>query len=247
MSGTQSPGEKFISLQISEAHSRLQKLEVKDRQYWIAMVALMLLLVAAMFVLTTPGIADSIVALKSLKVAVWFLLGLVFVFGITALRKQRTFAQVRRELSSELAVIAAAEMLNINNMKAGPDEDRREAPRAACNQRVNVSAHGSEGPQYFYGRIIDICEHGIGAIIPAILAPGQEVVLEFSLHDEETLQNSIDPARRNAKPIKVGAIVRQRSGFRYGFNFVAPSESDVQEIESYRGTGKVVSIAARVP
>jgi hypothetical protein len=197
----------------------------------------MLALAVALFAFTLPGVAGSILIGKPLTLAVRSLLLLVVLFGLKALRNQRNLAQMRRELSSELAVIAASETLKIA-VNPSPEVERRSLPRAACDQKLTVSAQGADGQQPYYGRIIDICEHGMGAIVPGVLTPGQDVVLQFSLADEAEQFSGPVPVKRNLekppKELKLSAIVRQRSGFRYGFNFVAMSDSDRAEIEKYR-------------
>jgi hypothetical protein len=239
-------GGKFVSMHIGEAHDRLHQLDIQERQHWAAAITIMLALSVALFAFTLPGVAGAVLIGRMLTLAVRALLLLVILFGMRALRNQRKLANMRRELSSELAVIAAAETLNIA-INPGPKVERRELPRAACDQKLTVSAQGADGQQQFYGRIVDICEHGIGAIVPGVLTPGQDVVLQFWLSDEAEQFRGPVPVKRNlekpSKEFKLSAIVRQRSGFRYGFNFVAMSDSDRDEIERYRVGDSVINVA----
>lgn len=247
MNMTESPVDgKFVSTHIGAAHDRLYQLDIRDRQHWAAAVTIMLALAVALFAFTLPG---AVLIGRPLVLAVRALLLLVALFGLRALRNQRSLAQMRRELSSELAIIAASETIKIAS-DPGPDVERRGLPRAPCDQRLTVAAQGADGWQRFYGRIIDICEHGMGAIVPGVLTPGQDVVLQFSLLDEaEQFSGPVrvkrNPEKAPPKEFKLSAIVRQRSGFRYGFNFVAMSEADRAEIEKYRVGENVVSVAAR--
>jgi hypothetical protein len=243
-----SGGGKFVSMQIGEAHDRLHQLDMQDRHHWAAAITIMLALSATLFAFTLPGIGGAIHIGKLVALSVRALLLLVTLFGLNALRNQRKMAQMRREVAAELAVIAAAETLHIA-INPGREVERRDVPRAACDQKLTVLAQAADGKQQLYGRIVDICEHGMGAIVPGVLAPGQDVILQFSLSDEAEQFRGPMPARQNLeKPpreFKLSAIVRQRSGFRYGFNFVAMSDSDRAEIERYRAGDKVVSIAGK--
>ncbi len=237
MGKIQTPGDaKVVSTQINEAHQRLSELDIKDRRHWVATVIVLVVLAVTLYALTFPMVVDVVLSGDTIKLTVRLLLVCVVVFGFLALQRQRVFAARRREAASEIAVITASETLRAENGKPGPEVERRGAVRIGCNQRVTVRTHNSEGLEVYYGRVLDICEHGLGAIVPSMMEPGQEVLLEFSL---------IDSPRTPSAPLKVSAIIRQRSGFRYGFNFVALSESDRGQIASYRNADRVVSIAGR--
>ncbi len=237
MNETQTPGDaKLVSTQINEAHERLRQLETKDRRHWIAAVIVITVLAATAYAGTFPAVAQTLLSGNSAKVAVRTLALLAAVFAMVALQRQRFFAVRRREAASEIAVIPAAETLRAGMGKPGAETERRGAVRVGCNQRLVVRTHDSDGLEVYYGRILDICEHGLGAIVPSVMESGQEVLLEFSL---------IDSSRTPSTPLKLSAIVRQRSGFRYGFNFVAIGETAREQIESYRGADRVVSIKGR--
>ncbi len=241
MDDKESPKEKFVSMQIGEAHERLHRLEVRDRRHWAAMIAVLLSIAVALYSFTLPDVADSILSGKPLRYAVRSLLVLVLLFAIRALREQRRMAQQRRELASELAVIAASETLQIAMRNGGAAIERRATPRTPCEQRLSVTVQGSHGSQHYYGRMIDIGEHGIGAIVPCVLSPEQQVLLEFSLDDEELVEAAA--FIKKSKPLKASAIVCQRSGFRYGFNFVSISEADQAQIRAFYRNENVIDIA----
>lgn len=243
MDGKESPEGKFISMQIGDAHERLRRLEVKDRRHWAATITVLLSIAVALYSFTLPNVADSVLSGKPLRYAVRSLLFLVLLFAMRALREQRKTAQKRRELASELAVIAASETLKIAMGNGAPAIERRATPRSVCEQRLNVTAQGPDGVQHYYGRMIDISETGVGAIVPGLLSPGQEVVLEFSLVEEELAEAGA--STKDSKPLRVTAIVCQRSGFRYGFNFVKISDADQAQIHAFRRSDNVVSIVAK--
>lgn len=66
------------------------------------------------------------------------------------------------------------------------------------------------------GRIVDVSEAGLAAILKIEISLDQVVRLEFKL---------------SLGLVSVRALVRQRNAFRYGFQFVEP-DSDAQELIS---------------
>ena len=57
------------------------------------------------------------------------------------------------------------------------------------------------------GRTLDVSETGISAVLPVELLIGEAVRLEI---------------RSRLEPVTVGAVVRNRNVFRYGFQFEQP-------------------------
>ena len=62
-------------------------------------------------------------------------------------------------------------------------------------------------PTYIYGRIRDISEDGVGAMIPCSLFISEQVTLVFSMGD--------------GREGTMSAIVRHCHGFLYGFEFIS--------------------------
>ena len=91
--------------------------------------------------------------------------------------------------------------------------------RFSLDSRICVSRPGQRYP--LYGRTLGISEAGISALLAADLDPGTSLQLEFLL-----------PSHR--KPLTVRAIVRNRSGARYGFEFLSLSEEQRQAISDFR-------------
>jgi c-di-GMP-binding flagellar brake protein YcgR len=91
--------------------------------------------------------------------------------------------------------------------------------RFPLDARVSVSRSGQRYP--LYGRTLGISEAGISALLAADLEVGQNVHLEFALPS-------------NRKTLTVRAIVRNRSGARYGFEFLTLSEEQRQAISNFR-------------
>ena len=86
-------------------------------------------------------------------------------------------------------------------MQPGMKLDARRAPRIRLE--VDVSIHSQEAGE-IAGRTLDISESGISATLPVEFLIGEVVKLEI---------------RSRLKPVMVGAVVRNRNVFRYGFEF----------------------------
>jgi len=86
-------------------------------------------------------------------------------------------------------------------------QDRVEArlyPRFKLD--ANLKIHSETG-ELLSGYALDI-ESGVSAMLPIEVAMGEVVVLDFELP---------------LGPVSVGAVVRERNAFRYGFQFVQPN------------------------
>jgi hypothetical protein len=89
-------------------------------------------------------------------------------------------------------------------LQPGMKLDARRAPRIRLE--VDVSIYSQEAGEVA-GRTLDISESGISATLPVELLIGEVVKLEI---------------RSRLKPVMVGAVVRNRNVFRYGFEFEQP-------------------------
>jgi hypothetical protein len=85
--------------------------------------------------------------------------------------------------------------------------DGRRHPRYRLETDIRVYPRNSEVVR---GHTVDISESGISAMLPMEVPIGEVVRLEFSLPTGE---------------VDVHALVRQRSAFRYGFQFVEVSSA----------------------
>jgi hypothetical protein len=85
---------------------------------------------------------------------------------------------------------------------ADPQAEARRHPRFKMDIEVTIFSH-TMGK--VIGRTVDISESGIAAILRTETPLGELVQLSFSLPLGE---------------VEIGALVRQRSAFRYGFEFV---------------------------
>jgi hypothetical protein len=86
--------------------------------------------------------------------------------------------------------------------------DARRHPRFKVEVDIRVYPHDSAVVR---GHTVDISESGIAAMLTAEVPIGEVVRLEFTLPAGE---------------VEVYAMVRQRSAFRYGFQFVQSPEAE---------------------
>ena len=86
-------------------------------------------------------------------------------------------------------------------MQTGTKAETRRSPRIRLEIDVNIY---SQKAGLVPGRTVDISESGIAAVLPVELPIGEVVRLEI---------------RARLDPVTVGAVVRNRNVFRYGFEF----------------------------
>jgi len=83
----------------------------------------------------------------------------------------------------------------------------RRYPRFAIDVRLQVRMFQSGEFRSCWGRSTELSQDGIGATLTGELETGEIVSLEI-------------PLPLSAQPLKVRAIVRYRTGLRYGFEFL---------------------------
>ena len=89
-------------------------------------------------------------------------------------------------------------------MQPATETKARRSPRILLDVDVNIY---SQKAGLVPGRTLDISESGIAVMLPVELPIGEAVKLEISFPLE---------------PATVGAVVRNRNVFRYGFEFEPP-------------------------
>lgn len=194
-----------IQLSIKEAKSRLDRLERHEWWRWGLAFLVMLALTAGLFAMSVPVGGSAPDALQ-LSIGLRALLGLVLLFDVFVVHQQFLIKKLRRELATQLGVISAFESLQDTEEKPGIHVERRRVRRSGLDRRLRVNTIAQGKPTPVYGRIRDICEDGLGAVIPCSLHIGQQVTLEFCIE--------------NARECSVEAIVRHRRSFHYGFEFI---------------------------
>jgi c-di-GMP-binding flagellar brake protein YcgR len=92
--------------------------------------------------------------------------------------------------------------------------DARRSPRFKLETDINIYAHNQAVAR---GYTVDISESGIGAMLMEEIHVNEVVRLEFSLPSGE---------------VELMAVVRQRSAFRYGLEFIenSPARDRIKRI-----------------
>ncbi len=88
--------------------------------------------------------------------------------------------------------------------RPAPTAERRAAPRYRVELQVAVISQGRS----LHARSCDLSQTGIGLYLTTSLEIGEQVLLQYELGD-------------GSPPKKVPSIVRNRTGNRYGLEFVA--------------------------
>jgi len=94
--------------------------------------------------------------------------------------------------------------------------NRRRYQRYEIDTQLQVTLLGLEQRGTLRGRSLNISEAGIAGVFVTVWDVGAPVRLEFSV-----------PVTSN--PVRVGAVARSRSGYRYGFEFgdLSPEQREI--------------------
>jgi len=94
--------------------------------------------------------------------------------------------------------------------------NRRRYPRYEIDTPLHMTLLGVEQRGTMHGRSLDSNEAGIAGVFVTEWEVGIPVQLEFSV-----------PV--TSRPVRVGGILRSRSGYRYGFEFVdlSPDQREI--------------------
>jgi PilZ domain len=206
-------------LNLTQAQARLDQLARYEWWRWSIAFVVMLALTFGLFVLSVPGGRDW-VEQTELNIGLRALLALVLLFDVFVVHQQVLITRLRRDLATQLGVIATLETLKNTDEANSPQTERRNLERTGLDRRLRVNALDHGNRPWQHGRIRDISEAGIGAVIPCSLRVGDEVALEFSLGD--------------GQEGSVTAVVCHRQGFYYGFEFVSIGPSLRKAIARFR-------------
>ena len=196
---------KDVDLDLNHTQARLNQLELHEWSRWGIAFVIMLALTFALFVLSIPVIGGrNWTEQTELNIGLRGLLGIVLLFSIFVARQQLLISRLRRDLATQLRAVTTLETLKATRcVTNSPRMERRHIPRSTFDRRLRVNTFHQGKPTFVHGRIRDINEDGMGAVIPCSLYVDEQVTLEFSI------ENSHDAT--------VSAIVRHRQGFHYGF------------------------------
>lgn len=194
-----------VQTNVKEMQARLGRLERQEWWRWVLAFAVMLALTAGVFAVSIP-VSRNYLDEMQLSVGLRGLLGLVLLFDVFVVHQQVQMKKLRRELGEQVGLIMALESMHEADEAENPRVERRRARRSGLDRRLCVNSLYDGKPSSVYGRIRDISEDGLGAVIPTSLRIGEEVTLQFAV---ENYQES-----------DVKAVVRHRKSFHYGFEFV---------------------------
>ena len=206
-----------VELNIKHTQALLDRMERHEWWRWGVALVVMLALTLGLFALSLPaGARRDWLEQTELNTGLRALLGLVLLFDVFVVYQQILISRLRRNLATQLRVVTTLETLRKADDAAGPQRERRRMRRSGLDRRVRVDTFHDGETISFHGRIKDISEVGMGAVVPCSLAVNEEVALEFSMNDGHNGTAS--------------AIVRHRQGFHYGFDFVGVESSLAQAI-----------------
>ncbi|HWZ44592.1 MAG TPA: PilZ domain-containing protein [Candidatus Saccharimonadales bacterium] len=198
----------------------LEQLERREWWRWASALLIMLLLTAGVFALALPGVRRDAFTQAQLEVAVKGLFGLVLLFDVFAIYQQVLISRLRRLMASQIATLAATELQGPTSAQGEEEyQERRRIARRPLDQRLKVTTVLKGKEETFHGRVIDLTEIGLGAVIAGSLRQNQYVVLE--LHGSVTQGT-----------LKLGAVVRYARGFRHGFEFLGLSDTELEDLRS---------------
>lgn len=214
----QSREPEQIQLNIDEMQKRLNRLERNEWWRWTLAFVVMIALTIGLFALSIP-VARNAFDQMQVNIAVRSLLGLVVLFDIFVVHQQMTMKKLRRDLAIQIGVINALESLKVDEEEDAVRAERRRMRRSGLDRRLCVNTLHQGKPSAVYGRIRDICEDGLGAVIPCALHIGEEVTLQFAVDDYQETE--------------VKAVVRHRKSFHYGFEFTSIDPSVRRSISKF--------------
>ena len=105
----------------------------------------------------------------------------------------------------------------MSHHKDRPDRSSRRFPRYPLNVNLSIHVFRSGESISLWGRSNELGEDGIGATMTGALESGEVVSMELSLPTV-------------GHPIKFRALVRYRDGLRHGFEFLALSGTQREDI-----------------
>ena len=211
-----------------------ERLEKREWWRWSAALIIMLLLTLGVLSLSLPGLRQDTFTDHQLTLATRGLLALVILFDVFAIHQQISISALRRELANQIGILATLEAVK----PASPEEqagqkERRRAERHLFDQRLKVTTRVQDKDVVLYGRVIDISELGLGAVVSGTIDRGERFLLEFSAGPGEPI-------------LRLSATVRYARGFRHGLEFFGLGKSDSEILRRLCANVDAVANAAAV-
>lgn len=105
------------------------------------------------------------------------------------------------------------------SLKSVSERRRRRFPRFRSEFPILLTLFSGGRHQCLQAHCRDLSEAGIGMLLAAELTPGEVVGLTFSIPGFE--------------PWEIRAVLRQRRGYHYGFEFLSLSDQQSQALAGY--------------
>jgi hypothetical protein len=209
--------ENGSAASLQELQAGMERLERREWWRWAAALVIMLLLTLGVFSLSLPGMGKDTSKEDQLGIAVRGLFALVLLFDVFAIYQQVLITRMRRQLAGQIGSLAALDAFKpaTSEPEAGHKE-RRRCSRYHFDQRLRVTATMRGKEAILYGRVVDISEFGLGAVISGSLQRGDSVSLNF---DTDT------------GALTLTAVIRSVNGFRHGFEFATMGPADLQSLK----------------
>jgi hypothetical protein len=209
--------ERDAAESLHAMQTAMERLERREWWRWATALLIMLLLTVGVMSLSLPGEPRNVLNAYQFELAVPGLVALVVVFDVFAIYQQVLISRLRRQLSGQIAMLATWEALKppATSDATGRNE-RRRLQRSSFDQRIKVIAGSSGKETVLLGRVIDISELGLAAVLSGSLERGDRVSLEFSAGGNLLMTLS--------------AVIRYAQGFRHGFEFLNVSPAELERL-----------------
>ncbi|MFB3815769.1 MAG: PilZ domain-containing protein [Terriglobales bacterium] len=206
-------------MDLRATHAQLLRLERGEWFRWGAALVVTLALTAGLLVLSLPRASRDAFDQEQLATGMRSLLALVLLFDVFVIYQQAVITRLRRQLTSQLGLIAALDVLNAPAADTdSPFAERRRLPRSRFDQQLWLTTVDGRTTN-IQGRIRDITEQGLGAIIPEPLQRDSVVTLKFAV---------------DGCDLAIKAVVRYRRGIHYGFEFIGLADPDAEVLRQIR-------------
>ena len=216
---------------MQEMQAGLDRLERREWWRWAAALLIMLFLTVGVLVLALPQMRRDSFTQIDLNRAVYGLFGMVIIFDIFAIYQQILITRLRRQLAGQIGMLATLEALKPATTPAAQvgRKERRRSSRHPFDQRLKVKSSKNGKETVFYGRVIDISEFGLGAVLSGALDVESKVVVEFNAGAGNLVLN-------------LPAIVRYGNEFHYGFEFGALNQEDREHLRKVCLTADTIPV-----
>lgn len=215
---------------MQEMQAGLDRLERREWWRWATALFIMLCLTVGVLVLALPQMRRDSFSQLDLDRAVYGLFATVVVFDVFAVYQQVIISRLRKQLSGQIGMLATLEALKPSSAPVQPGlKERRRTSRHPFDQRLKVKMNKNGKETTFYGRVIDISEFGLGAVLSGALEINSKVTVEFNSGSGNLLLN-------------LPALVRYGNGFHYGFEFANLTQEDRENLRKLCLTADTIPV-----